>query len=67
MMKDLFHLIERQIIPQENLNSFDLFSLDDSKEEELIISLVEKTLVPESDQLLVFNGSLKNFHLKDRQ
>lgn len=56
-MKDLFHLIARQIIPQEILNSFDVVSLDDSKEEELIISLVEKeTLVPESDQLLVFNG-----------
>jgi hypothetical protein len=63
-MKDLFHLIARQIIPQEILNSFDVVSLDDSKEEELIISLVEKeTLVPESDQLLVFNGFLKEIEL----
>lgn len=63
-MTDLLNLFARQLIPQEILNSFDVVSIDDSKEDELIISLVEKeTLIPESDYDLVSNGYLKEVEL----
>jgi hypothetical protein len=54
----------RQLVPAKILLDFDIVDIDDSKEEELVISLIEKeNRVPKSDKELVLNGYMKEVEL----